>query len=115
MSTDMVEAKQLRTKPIFPDIQYERTVDGIALETYVRILRKGEYYTLLFKQYIKWGQDEKRPEENAAKCYQRLIEHIYFSIHFHEFPEWQESDTNQEPEEERLKKIYPFFSIITKP
>lgn len=110
MSIETEVKQDIRPKPIFPMIEYTLKVDGVSLETYVRINRNGEYYTLFLKEVISFGNDEN-PESNVAKCYQRLIEHVYCAIHLYEVASWQVSDTDQTTEEDRLKKIYPFFSI----
>lgn len=109
----MIQVDKIRPKPIFPEIMYERKIDGVELETYVRILRSREYYTLLFKETIQFPLGEIVDPSYVARGYQRLIEAVYNAIHFREFADWQLPDTDQTPEEERLKKIYPFFSIKT--
>jgi hypothetical protein len=115
MIPDAKENVEIMAKPIFPDISYRRTISRVELETYVRILRNGEYYTLHFKETVSFQPGEIVDPYYVANAYQRLIQSVYISMHFYEFPDWQTPDVNQMPEEERLKMTYPFFAIKNKP
>lgn len=108
--------QEIKPECIFPKIYYDRKINRVELETYVRIERGGEYYTLLFKEKAYFPLGEIVDPLNVANAYQRIIENVYIAIHHYQIADWHIPDTDQTPEAERLTKIYPFFSIeqITK-
>lgn len=107
----MSHESKLNPKPIFPDIQYERKINRVELETNVRIFRNSKYYTLCYKETVSFPLGEIVDPCHIAKAYQRIITNVYLAIHHHEISNWDIVDTIQISEAERLEKLYPFFSI----